>query len=166
MMATQTKEQFITAYTELTDPIFRYLLFRVRNREEAKELAQETFIKVWKYLSDGNDIENIKAFIYKTAYHLAIDCSKKNKGQSLDKLLEDGISFADENAPTIEERTNFLAAFQEIDKLDEMYREILLLRYVEGLPVNEIASMMAASENLISVRIHRGLKQLRANIDK
>jgi RNA polymerase sigma-70 factor, ECF subfamily len=157
------KEQFITAYTELTDPIFKYCLFRVYNRDDAKDLTQETFIKTWKYLSDGKEIKNIKAFIYKTAYHLVIDRYRKKKEFSLDLLLEKGFQFTD-SSKDIKKLDNSLTALQEINKLDELYREILLLRYVEDFPVKQIGQILGLSENIVSVRIHRGLKQLQTNI--
>lgn len=166
MTADQKKEQFITAYTELTDKIFKYFLFRVYNRDDAKELAQETFIKVWKYIADGKEIQNINAFVYKVAYHLVVDNSKKRKEQSLDQLLESGFNIEEEKSMNTADKRDCLAVLQEIDKLGEAYKEILLLRYVDDLPVNEIASTLGLSENLVSVRIHRGLNQLRTNIEK
>ncbi|MFA5776633.1 MAG: RNA polymerase sigma factor [Patescibacteria group bacterium] len=166
MTADQKKEQFITAYTELTDKIFKYFLFRVYNRDDAKELAQETFIKVWKYIVDGKEIQNINAFVYKVAYHLVVDNSKKKKEQSLDLLFENGFNVEEEKSLSTEDKRDCLSAFQEIEKMDETYKEILILRYVDDLPVNEIAQTLGLSENLVSVRIHRGLNQLRTNIEK
>lgn len=52
----QKKGQFINAYNEYSDEIFRYCFYRVYDREKARELSQETFMKVWKYLQD-KDIE-------------------------------------------------------------------------------------------------------------
>lgn len=166
MTADQKKEQFITTYTELTDKIFKYFLFRVYSRDDAKELAQETFIKVWKYIADGKEIQNLNAFVYKVAYHLVVDNSKKRKEQSLDELFEDGFNIEEEKSMSTKDKQDCLAAFQVIDKLDESYKEILMLRYVDDLPVNEIAQTLGLSENLVSVRIHRGLNQLRTNIEK
>ena len=51
-----------------------------------------------------------------------------------------------------------------VDKLfeiDEKYRDVLVLRYTEGLSVQEIAEVLGERENTVSVRIHRGIQQLR-----
>ena len=45
--------------------------------------------------------------------------------------------------------------------MGEKYRDILLMRYVDDLPVGDIATALELSENVVSVRIHRGIKQLR-----
>lgn len=165
MTSEEVKEQFITAYTDLQDEIFRYCFFRVYRRDLAKELTQETFTKVWKYLANGKEIEYLKSFIYKTAYHLVIDHNRKKKAGSLDALLEDGIAFKDTKVLDKNTRINCIAALQEIERLPDDYQEVVRLRYLDGLGVKEIAVIVGISENLVSVRIHRGLKQLRLSIE-
>lgn len=166
LTADQKKQEFIAAYSQYSDDIFRYLLFRVYDRGVAKELVQEAFTRTWKYISEGKEIKNIRAFVYKTAYHLAIDESRKKKESSLDFLLESGFNVPDNQSIDRREKIDCLAAMQELEKLEEDFREVLLLRHVEGLGVKEIAEILDLSENIISVRIHRGLKQLHANIEK
>ena len=94
-MAHQMKEQFINTYSQYSDDIFRYLLFRVYDRDIAIELAQEAFTRTWKSIAGGKDIENIRAFVYKVAYHLAIDLSRKKKETSLDAMTEAGFGVSD-----------------------------------------------------------------------
>ena len=48
-----------------------------------------------------------------------------------------------------------------VDKLDEKYREPVLLRYVDGFSPKEIANILDESTNVISVRIHRGIRLLK-----
>ena len=48
-----------------------------------------------------------------------------------------------------------------IDELDETYRDILLMRFIEDLPPQDIARISGLSENVVSVRIHRGVEKLR-----
>jgi len=67
------EKQFIDAYDKYSEAIFRHCYYRVFDRERAKDFVQETFCKTWKYIVDGNDIENIRAFLYKTANNLIID---------------------------------------------------------------------------------------------
>lgn len=104
--------------------------------------------------------------MYKVAYHLVADNSKKKKDRSLEQLLEDGLGMVDDKTKNQEDKHDYLAILQEINQLDEMYRETLLLRYVDDMPVNKIATILGVSENVVCVRIHRGLKQLRTNIEK
>jgi|SRR3989344_533818 len=157
-------EEFMKAYEKYSDAIFRYCYFRVYDRERAKDLVQETFMKTWDYIAQGNDIGNIRAFLYRVARNIIIDYTRKKKEDSLEALQESGFN------PGLDERANkeiefdFQAALQAIKSLDEKYREAVTMRYIEGYSPKEIARMIDETENVVSVRIHRGLQQLRKKI--
>jgi RNA polymerase sigma-70 factor (ECF subfamily) len=53
-------------------------------------------------------------------------------------------------------------ALAALEQLPDLYKEVLILRYVESLSPKEIAQSIGESENAVSVRIHRGLKKLQA----
>ena len=155
------KQKLTDAYELHSDALFRYCLFKVSSREKALDLVQETFTRVWEYLVDGNIIENIKPFLYTTARHLVIDEYRKKKISSLDTLMDQGLE------PTInieEELYDSIEASRVIEcvnKLPEVYSSIIIMRYVNDLSVQDIANIVNESENVISVRIHRGLNKLR-----
>lgn len=157
-------EEFIKAYEKYSDAIFRYCYFRVYDRERAKDLVQETFMKTWDYIARGNDIENIRAFLYRVARNMVIDYTRKKKEDSLEVLQELGFN------PGLDERVNkeiefdFQAAVHALKSLDEKYREAVTMRYIDGYSPREIAQMLDETENVVSVRIHRGLQQLRKKI--
>lgn len=158
---------FLQAYDQYADAIFRHCYFRVFNRERAKELSQECFTRTWQYLADGGTIENIRAFLYRIANNLVIDESRKKKEQSLEDLQEAGFdaasdSFA-ENVHRVMEVEQLRHVLQE---LEPMYREVVTLRYVDGLGPKEIAAMLGESENVVSVRLHRGVKKVKELMQK
>ena len=68
----QADADFADAYDAYADAIFRHCAFRCFNRERARELMQETFIKAWDFLVSGKDIDNVQAFLYKTANNLRL----------------------------------------------------------------------------------------------
>src|SRR3989338_4735544 len=93
------QDEFLQAYEAYNDAIFRYCYFRVYDRERARELSQETFMKAWEYLSrTGKKIENLRAFLYKIATNLIIDNSRQKgkKTVSLDQLHEEGFDPGDD----------------------------------------------------------------------
>lgn len=153
------KKAFLDCYDEYADAVFRYCYFRVYEREKAQELMQEAFMKTWKYLAEGHRIENIRAFVYKTAKHLIIDYHRKKKEESLDELSEKGFT------PSICEEAKWQAAIDGkellsyIEALDEGHKEVFYLRYVDQLQPKEIAELLGESPNVISVRISRAKKQ-------
>ena len=83
----QKKEkEFLQAFEKYADDIYRHCYFRVYDKELAEDLVQETFIKTWKYIISGEEIKNIRAFLYKVAVNLIIDNSRKKKAVLLDDL--------------------------------------------------------------------------------
>ncbi|MDD5110893.1 MAG: sigma-70 family RNA polymerase sigma factor [Patescibacteria group bacterium] len=159
---TKNEHAFIAAYEKYADAIFRYCYFRVYERETAKELVQETFFRAWRHVAEGNEIRQLRAFLYATARHCIIDYHRKRKETSLDALQERGFEpAADGIAQHLQIRLDLDRAVAIMRQLDEPYREAVLLRYVDGLTPREIAEITGDSVNVISVRIHRGITQLR-----
>lgn len=154
-------DEFSKIYDENIDAIFRFCLIRVSDADLAKDITQETFINAWKYLSTQNtEVKNIKALLYKIAKNLIIDNSRKKKAMSLDELMEFGFDAPDEDHDRVKERLDAVQAFESVNSLEDKYKEVILMRYVEELSPKEIAEILGESENNISVRIHRALKQL------
>lgn len=163
MGAKDIEETFRKAYEEHMDAIFRHCYFRVFDRERALELTQDAFMRTWKYLSEKGKIDNIRAFLYKTATNLVIDHARKQKirkNDSLEGLQEKGFEPVNKSVSAdIESDARLVVA--AIDKLKHVYRDVMYLKYVGGFGPKEIASRLGLSENTVSVRLHRGLKQLK-----
>lgn len=155
------KQKFTESYNEYSDAIFRFCFFKISDREKATDFVSETFTRTWQYLLSGNEIENMKTFLYTTARHIIIDEYRKKKSVSLDDLLEQGME------PYIEIEEAIFTSFEVervmecMKKLPENYSTILTMRYVNDLSVKDISLVLNETENVISVRIHRGLAKLR-----
>lgn len=155
------EQRFLEVYEAHLDAVFRHCSFRVFSRDRAKEIAQEAFCRTWEELANGSDILNIRAFVYRVANNLIIDESRKKKSVSLDALGEQGFDPADARAPDAALALDGKRARELAARLDPGYREAVLLRYHDNLSPKEIAEIMGVSPNVISVRIHRGVKMLR-----
>lgn len=157
------EKEFLRAYDAWADPIFRHALLRLSDRERAKDIVQESFTRTWKSLAEGEEIKNIKAFLYKIANNLIVDEYRRRASRtsiSLEELREIGKepkSRADLQMRNQSEVTRLLSL---LDRLEPLYRDVLTLRFVDDLRPKEIAEVLGESKNVISVRIHRGIKQL------
>jgi len=155
--------QILTAaYDEYSDAIFRHCYFRVFNRERGKELMQETFMRVWEYILAGQEIRNMRAFLYRIANNLIVDEARKKKEASLDMLQEDG--WDPPGADEVGKMQNNLEeqrVLQTLKKIDKAYSETFIMRHIDGLSPAEIAEIIGESTNTVSVRLHRAVKQLR-----
>ena len=166
MSINDKKRQFAEVYEREADGLFRFSLLRTSNREQARDIVQDTFMRFWQSLIDGKEITHERAFLYKITRNLIIDWYRKAKSESLDALTEneegDTNEFPDTEAHG---RVTFSAEACEIisaiAKLEPTYRDVVYFRYVEEMPPQEIGKLLDLSANTVSVRINRGLEQLR-----
>jgi len=156
------EDSFISAYDDYADALFRYAYFRVYDRERAKELMQEAFMKTWEYLASGKKITNVRAFLYRTVHNLSVNEAVRHKAYSLEEMQEvAGFDPEETSEATPEEAAEYQNALRALEKLDAAERDLIVMRYVDGLPVKEIAHILRESPNTVSVRIHRALQKVR-----
>lgn len=174
MTDTRTKPAQEAAYLEafeaFSDQLFRHAFFRLSNRERALDLTQETFLKTWDYVQGGGEVQSFKSFLYRIMNNLIIDEYRKHKSSSLDEILEGDTGEMEtrmsegsvrETEESLDEVVLLTIIRERIPELPLTYREVLTMRYVDGFTPKEIASMINVTENVVSVRLHRGVLKLR-----
>jgi RNA polymerase sigma-70 factor (ECF subfamily) len=154
---------FIESYNQHADALFRFAFFKVNDRELAKDLLQETFMKTWSSITKGTQIENLRAFLYRTMGHLIIDEYRKKKTVSLDSLVEEGFEpqQKDTGERRLEEQLDGKRILLYINHLPEEYKDAVFMRYIEELDISEIAMITGEKPGTIAMRVHRGLKKLK-----
>lgn len=166
-MSDTLQTQFTRLYDEQSNAVFRFCLLRTSDRDVAVDIMQETFMRFWEaYARRGEEIQSKRAFLFAIARNRIIDWYRKKKPQSLEALVErtgmEAEAFMDmTQAESIEMAAEAKFLVEKIRELDPLYQEVIYFRYVEDLGPKEIAEILGESANAISVRIHRGLKQLR-----
>ncbi len=167
------EDRFLKAFEEYSDALFRHAAMRISNRERSIDVVHDTFTKVWSYIRSGHEIDSYRSFLYKVLNNLIIDEYRKQKELSLDALLEtDGVSegsfpelLSESNVEALAATIDGRKAFELLKEIPEEYREVIVFRFVDGLGPKEIGELIEESENVVSVRIHRGLKLLRNKIE-
>ncbi|HRH24755.1 MAG TPA: sigma-70 family RNA polymerase sigma factor [Candidatus Paceibacterota bacterium] len=158
----QKQALFHKLFEEYQDAIFRFVFFRVGNRQTALDITQDTFVRLWGYLAKGGEIEHEQAFVYRIAKNAVIDYYKKSKSSSLEDLLD--VGFEPETNSHSEEilRNDDIKMVQGLlEELDEESRQIIFLRYSEEKPIEEIAKLFGKTPNAMTVRIHRIVQKLK-----
>lgn len=167
------KESFGALYDEYIKPIYRFIYFKVNSKEEAEDLASETFLKAWNYLSkidNSNKIHNFKAFLYQVANNLVIDFYRKRS--LLPISLNDG-EWEDANIPDekisgidkIKKEDDTAELKKAFKKIPENYSSVVIWYYLEELEIAEIAQILGKSEGTVRVTIHRALKALKRALE-
>ncbi|OGG85545.1 hypothetical protein A2392_02085 [Candidatus Kaiserbacteria bacterium RIFOXYB1_FULL_46_14] len=166
------EERFLAALEEYGDALFRHAFMRISDRERAIDIVHDTYTKAWSYLRSGHEVESFRPFLYKVLNNLIIDEYRKRRESSLDALLAaEGVTEGSFDE-LVEDKTESLAAtldgrqaFDLLSQLPDEYREVVTLRFVDGLGPKEIAELIEETENVVSVRLHRALKALRTIIE-
>jgi RNA polymerase sigma-70 factor (ECF subfamily) len=141
--------------------VFRYIYGLTGGpQEEVEDLTAETFLRAWKARHDfQGDEASATGWLIRIAKRLVIDRYRRMSQEHHnppDGAVEDS---SPEQAAVIDEQMSFL--FHLVADLSEEPREIIVLRYLLGWRVNEIASHIGTTENSVSVTIHRTLVRLR-----
>ncbi len=162
------EQNFLDAYELYAEAIYRHCVFRVYDAARAEDMMQETFMKTWKYISQGKIINNIRPFLYRVANNLVIDYSRKKKEDSLEMLME----LHPDNEPSanpISQLENVMVletVMKDLKKLPIESQEILVMRYIDDLDPKEIASILEITPNNASVRINRAMRHLQQILNK
>ncbi len=171
MSKTSIKLRFKEAYDEHSDALFRFAFYKLSDREKAKDVVQDTFVKVWEYLvssekAGGIEIANVKALLYRIATNAIIDNYRKKKELSLEAMMDDGFDPNDarHSHDAIIDESEADLVIRAVHTLEAEDRAVILMRYIDGLTVKEIASITGQRENTVSVRIHRALKMLKETL--
>ncbi|MDX1535557.1 MAG: sigma-70 family RNA polymerase sigma factor [Candidatus Spechtbacterales bacterium] len=156
------QKEFLKFYNSNADAVFRHCYYRISSREKANDVMQEAFMRTWKYLADGNEIKNLKAFVYRVAKNLLIDEYRKNSESSLSAIQEKGYEAPSDSATQrIQKNAENSLLLDSLDKLKEEDKEVIIMRYIDDMRVKDIADILDESENVVSVRIYRAKKRLK-----
>ncbi len=145
--------------------VYRIAYGVVRQREEALDIVQEVFIKLFNSIKNFKGRSHFYTYLYRMTMNTAIDHTRKMVKQSVSSLDEEGSfepSDAVEKGPErillqkeLEERVK-----QAMDKLPAEQRAALIFRDVEGLSYQEMAEAMGSSIGTVMSRLHYGRKRL------
>ena len=157
----QRKEAFTVAHHDYARGLNSHAFFKVHNHAIGEDLVQDTFMKTWKYLVKGGEIDTMKAFLYHVLNNLIVDEYRKKKATSLDALVEKGFEPKSRDSGRIFNILDGKAAMLLIQHLPEAYRKVMRMKYVQDLSLKEISLITGQSKNTIAVQLHRGLQKLK-----
>lgn len=155
------EEEFTRIYKSHFTKVFRLCKGYLNgDQTTATDLAQEVFMKVWQHRADFREDASVSTWIYKVAVNTCLLQLRKaatTRERQTDTLPERADEADDNEEVTTSERLQKLYA--GIHQLDPTARLIILL-VLDGLPYEEIATIVGISEGLLRVKIHRIKKRL------
>lgn len=148
------------------DMVFSLALKITKRREEAEEVAQDSFIKAFKSLKHFKGDSKFSTWLYKITYNNCIDRVKKiartYHTDTIDEVNENRIKAIEDTLQVIERGERAEVIKECMDMLPDDERTILWLFYFEELSLKEIKDVTSFSESNIKVKLHRARKRLLA----
>lgn len=144
--------------------LFNFLHFRYQDEDEAKDMVQDVFGKLWANCKKVT-LEKARAYLFVVANNAMKNIiSKKNTALKHQNILEE-IKSSPESPQYIMEEAEFKARLEKaLADLPEDQRVTLLLKRIEGKKQREIADMLGISEKAVEKRLHKAMSTLREKL--
>ncbi len=155
-----TEKEYNQCVNLYADNVYRFILKNLRHEEDAKDVVQGAFEKLWVNRQQV-DNEKSKSFLFTVAYNQMIDHIRKHKRV----VLKEGFS---EDAKTNDrQQHDSKKVLQEaLNRLNETQRSLVMLKDYEGYSYEEIGKITGLNESQVKVYLHRARLQLREYIVK
>lgn len=157
-------QAFAMVVDRYKDLVFTLAIRMLKNREEAEEVSQDTFIKVYKALPKFKGDSKLSTWVYKVAYNTCLDSIKKNNRRqsevAIDSFTENHIKTLDNALTALEEKEQQQTIQDCLQQLASKDSFLLSLFYFEELSLEEISQIVSMEANTVKVNIHRARKRL------
>ena len=155
-----TIKEYNQCVDDFADAVYRFVLKQIKDKDNAKDIVQETFEKMWIKV-ESIDYSKSKSYLFTAAYHTLIDFIRKQKKQT-------NFSEIDFNQYSHNKQYSDLKQVLDagLDQLPEIQKAVILLRDYEGYDYEEIGEITNLSESQVKVYIFRARNFLKNYIGK
>ena len=164
VVAQKNPDAFAKLYDFYIEPIYRFVFFKLSNREDAEDITSEVFLKTWDYLiaDSGREVNSFRQLIYTVARNKVIDVYRE-RARRLECSLEivKEISAPGSPADALHQEQKMGQLLANLKKLKVEYQEVIQLRYREGLSVKDIAAILNKKTTNIRIIIFRAKNKLK-----
>lgn len=158
-----TVKEYNQCVDDFADGVYRFILKNIKNEENARDIVQETFAKMWEKAKEISYAKS-KSYLFTAAYHTMIDFIRKNK--KIDHVED----FSGREQGHEAGYSDLKEVLEEaVAQLSEIQKSVLLLRDYEGYSYHEIGEITGLNEAQVKVYIYRArifMKKYLVSIDK
>ncbi len=143
-----TAEDYNDCVKLYSDGLYRFMLKSTRQVEDARDLVQSSFEKLWEYRADVNMLKS-RSYLFTIAYHKMIDLNRKNSRIDYREVLPEQ-AMASRQSPRLKEVLE-----KALGRLNEKQRSLVLLKDYEGYSYEEIGEITGLNAAQVKVSLHR-----------
>jgi len=157
------KEAFGSLYDHYLPQIYRFILFKVNGKDEAEDLTHEVFLSAWKnmpsYRMKGFPFSS---WLYQIARNAVIDSYRTNRHHVQIEMVDENNL---QTIPSSQDEVNTILEMEKarkcISQLRTDYQDLIVMRFIEEMPNDEIAAALNKSEGAVRLMQHRAIKELK-----
>ena len=155
-----TEREYNQCVNLYADNVYRFIFKNLRHQEDAKDIVQGTFEKMWVNRQQVEN-ERCKSYLFTVAYHQMIDHIRKNKRTTLREEFSDDTRTINRHQHDTKKILN-----EALNKLNETQKSLVMLKDYEGYSYEEIGKITGLNESQVKVYLHRARLLLREYIVK
>jgi RNA polymerase sigma-70 factor (ECF subfamily) len=156
-----TNKQLFEIYIHQNkNSIYRFAYTYTKNQEEAEDVVNESVLKALKSINSLRNPEHMRVWFYRIVVNTALSNIKKNRKimyidpTDMEDIQDQGDDFSN------------ISFEQMIETLEPKYKSIVVLRFFEGMPLEDIARILDENLNTVKTRLYKALKILRIEMEE
>lgn len=164
VQAQKSPDAFAELYDRYINKIYRFIYLKLSNKEEAEDTTSEVFLKVWNYLIDPahTDVKSFSGFVYRMARNAIIDVYRKRANrQEFSLTLAEQVPGKNKEIEGIHTEQELEHVLKTLKTMKSEYQEVIVLRYVDDLSIQEISEILGKKQTAVRVTLHRALTILK-----
>lgn len=159
---------FLKLYEYCSAKIYNTALSYSKNIEDAEEITQDVFLKIYKQINSFKRNSSLDTWIYRITINTSLNYIHKNqRTKSIKKNLETSklIDF-EHPGVLLENKENAKALFKAMEQLNDNQKTAFILSFIEHLPRQQVADIMGLSLKAIEALLQRAKKNMRSHLEK
>ncbi len=171
LLSVEFMPAFGTLVNRYEEKLLRYVRrIGIAQTQDAEDILQDAFLKIYKNLRTFDPSLKFSSWAYRIAHNEAVNFIRHNKRRPQGHYVYDAETalgqahFPDELATTVGTKIEFDKTMEAMQSLKDKYRDILILRYLEGLEYQEISDVLKLPMGSVATHLYRAKKALAAKL--
>lgn len=150
------------AYIACREKVYYYFLKKTRSEEDARDLLQTTFLKLWQYRKSLNEAYSLDQHLFNIAYTVFVDATRKQrKAQRISEVLNSNVPPEQAVSDPVVKKEIDTRLYALLERLPVQRKQAFILHRLEGYSYKEVASHLSISVKAVDNHISRAVKYLR-----